>query len=185
MLLFLGSNQALNMYTNSPQILAAANLYNLHISVFSYGDGEEQWTEIKPDLDIAGEFEVKLGKLLPDMAVYHSVNTHFDLLIKDSFRVNQFSSLVDKMNIKPHSKADENSLYKNNFNNLEDELFLAKEKKNGFKRISPITTPESISSKKNWLTCDVCQTKLESSGLLIAHKKATQLTSLFHVKTVI
>ena len=33
------------------------------------------------------EAESKLGKLMPDMALYHSDQTHYDLLVKDDSRL--------------------------------------------------------------------------------------------------
>ena len=87
MLAFLRSEEALMVYTNSHELLATANLFNVNINIFTYGGSEDKWTEIRPDPEMVADAEVKLGKLIPDIALYHSFETHFDLLVKNDSRL--------------------------------------------------------------------------------------------------
>ena len=87
MLEFLRSEEALMVYSNSQQLLAIANLFNMNISVFTYKGGQGRWTEVCPDPEMAAVAEVRFGKWAPDMALYHCDDTHFDLLVKDNSRI--------------------------------------------------------------------------------------------------
>ena len=43
---------------------------------------------------MVSEVDVKIGKHIPDMALYHNEDTHFDLLVKDDSRVAQLGLLA-------------------------------------------------------------------------------------------
>ena len=103
MLDFLLSDDALMVYSNSQQILAMANLFNININIFTYGGGEERWTEVCPDPDMVQTAEIQFGKWVPDMALYHSENSHFDLLVKDDSRLALLSLLAGTMGEKDDS----------------------------------------------------------------------------------
>ena len=46
---FLRSEDALMVFSNYQELLAIANVFNISISVFSYGNCEPKWSEIYPD----------------------------------------------------------------------------------------------------------------------------------------
>ena len=60
-----------------------ADLFNMNINIFTCGGGDKSWTEIKPDPEMAECAEIRFGKWVPDMALYHWEDNHFDLLVKD------------------------------------------------------------------------------------------------------
>ena len=87
---FLKSNDALKVYANSHELLAVANLYNVAINIFTYGGGSESingWSQILPDSEMVAETEAKLGKWIPDIALYYCSNSHYDLLVKRDSRL--------------------------------------------------------------------------------------------------
>ena len=83
MLEFLRSEEALMVYSNSQELLAIANLFNIKIDIFSYHGTGGNWNQVCPDPIIATTAEVKFGKWAPDMSLYHSLDTHYDLLVSD------------------------------------------------------------------------------------------------------
>ena len=85
---FLRSDESLTVYSNHHELQAVANLYNINIDIFTYGGGkDEYWSRIYPDSDMVAEIEAKLGKYIPDMALYHCYDSHYDLLVKDDSRI--------------------------------------------------------------------------------------------------
>ena len=46
---FLRSYKAIMVFSNSHDLLAMANLFNMRIRVFSYGGPKDRWDEICPD----------------------------------------------------------------------------------------------------------------------------------------
>ena len=87
MLDFLRSDDALMVYSNTQELLALSNIYNININIFSYGESGNRWTEICPDPLLVAESEERLGKWVPDMVLYHSSGVHYDLLVKDDSRL--------------------------------------------------------------------------------------------------
>ena len=75
------------VYSNSEELLAIANLFNIKINIFSYHGKEGNWNQVCPDPIMATSAEVKFGKWAPDMSLYHSLDTHYDLLLSDNSRV--------------------------------------------------------------------------------------------------
>ena len=73
---FLRSKKSLKVYTNYHELLATANLFNITISVFTYDGVNHYWSEIRPDQVMVSETENRFGKLIPDMALYHSSKNH-------------------------------------------------------------------------------------------------------------
>ena len=49
MLDFLRSDDSLMVYSNTQELVAMANIYNININIFTYGESENKWTEISPD----------------------------------------------------------------------------------------------------------------------------------------
>ena len=93
---FLKSDRALNVYSNMQEMQAMANIFNMAIDVFTYGirtnmDGENysvaEWMErITPMKEASSLAEYREGHF-PPMALYHSDNSHFDLLVADTSRL--------------------------------------------------------------------------------------------------
>ena len=80
---FRRSEEALTAYSNYQELFALANMFNIKIDIFTYRNVDDGWWgEVTPDPDMISEAESKLGKLMPDMALYHSDQTHYDLLVK-------------------------------------------------------------------------------------------------------
>ena len=84
---FLRSDESLFVYSNHQELQATANLYDMNINVFTYGGDFERWTKITPDPKMVAEADAKIGKLIPDMALYHNLDSHYDLLVKDDSRL--------------------------------------------------------------------------------------------------
>jgi hypothetical protein len=87
MLDFLRSEEALMVYSNGQELMAMANLFNINIYIFTYKGDDGSWSEVGPDPDMAAQAEIKFGKWAPDMYLYHSDNTHYDLLVRDKSRL--------------------------------------------------------------------------------------------------
>ena len=62
MIEFLRSDEALMVYSNSQELLAIANMFNINISIFTYGGAEERWDEVKPDPAFVARAELHKGK---------------------------------------------------------------------------------------------------------------------------
>ena len=83
---FLMSEESLHVFSNSQELLAIANIYNIKINVFTYGNGEPRWDEIHPDKALSSASQFKEGTV-PEMFLYHSFETHYDLLVKEDSRI--------------------------------------------------------------------------------------------------
>ena len=64
-----------------------ANMYNINIEIFTYNGNQNYWRMVCPDPEMVGGTAVKLGKLVPDMALYYSLDTHYDLLVRNDSRL--------------------------------------------------------------------------------------------------
>ena len=122
---FLSSEDALMVYSNSQQILAMANLFNINISIFTYGGAEERWTEVRPDPEMVVSAEIKFGKWVPDMALYHNEDSHFDLLVKDHSRLALLGLLAGTC--QENDPLDEPRKTNKNTDVTEEELLVANE----------------------------------------------------------
>ena len=82
---FFRHDDALKVFADSHEVLAIANLFNIKINIFSYDDKIQTWSQVCPD----PEFEAKndYSKWIPDLALYHSSESHYDLLVKDDSRL--------------------------------------------------------------------------------------------------
>ena len=76
---FIMSDDSLKVYSNFHDIMAASNMYNMNINIFTYGlqIHNPRWTNIVPDKEIGMANNAKL-----ELNLYHSDENHFDLLIK-------------------------------------------------------------------------------------------------------
>ena len=130
-----------------------------------------------------------VGKWAPDIYLYHSDNTHYDLLVRDKSRLalnllsvkeSQESEWTTVSKRKQESKlaTDSEKLLVEDENNdkeeveLEEEVTLLKGKNSGHRRIDPQTSAENIAFNVNEnFKCSKCNCNLESQGLLDAHMK--------------
>ena len=195
MKLFLRSEESLKVYANYHDVLAIANLFNIKIDIFTYGDKDERWRQVCPDPEMAPS--AAYGKWIPDIALYHSYNTHYDLLVKDDCRValNGFIAgqvITEEDNKDDTRKSDDWELFKQkkhsekdmqkdeevlltedksviNEEDLLEELILLSNKNSGNTRTSPQEDSEKASKTVGAFPCDQCDVKLESQGLLLAH----------------
>ena len=80
-------------------MLGLANLYNVKIKVFTYGGPfEDLWSIIHPDADLVSKEGQNLGRFLPDVALYHMFETHYDLLVEDDSRIAVLGLLAGSAN---------------------------------------------------------------------------------------
>ena len=181
MLEFLKSEESLMVYSNTQELIAAANLFNIKIFIFTYNGDDGWWSEVWPDPDMAAESEIKFGKWAPDMYLYNSQETHYDLLVAENSRLahgtlvcqedgpwktisrNKKNSLDEKLLVEDNLEKDAEVL-----NELGDEVALLRGKENGHKRTSPQTYAEVVKPKTTF-KCTSCSSELESQGLLDAH----------------
>ena len=68
MLEFLRSYEALTVYSNSQELLAISNLFNININVFTYKGKLGRWSEICPHPQMVDNTDEKKYKA-PDMAL--------------------------------------------------------------------------------------------------------------------
>ena len=83
MLDFLRSDEALVVFSNSQEVIAVANIFNIKINIFTYSHDKQGWSEVHPDPIMVATTEVTFGQWDPDMFLYYSMDTHYDLLVKD------------------------------------------------------------------------------------------------------
>ena len=84
---FLRGDESLMVYSNSQELLAIANMFNVTINIFTYSGNNEWWSQVNPEPEFVADAEMKFGKWIPDMALYHCDDTHYDLLVKDDSRL--------------------------------------------------------------------------------------------------
>ena len=84
---FLKSDDSLFVFSNTQELLAIANLFNINIHIFSYSGEKTWWSKVQPDPEMAATAELKYGKCVPDMFLYNEHNSHYDLLVKDDSRI--------------------------------------------------------------------------------------------------
>ena len=76
------------MYSDTQELIALANIFNIKINVFKYGEFGHLWSEIHPDPDMVGSVaELDYQNIVPDMFLYLSDDTHYDLLVKEDSRL--------------------------------------------------------------------------------------------------
>ena len=84
---FLKSEDALTVFSNSHELHAMSNIYNVTFNVFSYGKtSEERWNKVSPDPKMVSLLGSPEG-LYPDISLYHDFDNHYDLLVKTDSRL--------------------------------------------------------------------------------------------------
>ena len=87
---FLRSEDSLCANSNYQEVLAISNMLNIKIFVFTYGIGGDDknctWRTIFPDPKMAASSEFAPGTV-PDMFLYNSANSHYNLLVEDNSRL--------------------------------------------------------------------------------------------------
>ena len=199
---FLRSERGLKVFSNIQEAQALANVFNTKIEIFTHGirsDGKggtyrvAHWMEpILPQPEVAHFAEYKPGHF-PPMQLYHSTETHFDLLVPDNSRL----ALNGLLATAPKASCDQMPL-------KEQEVLEVSTKEQEVQVVGPIKPHVSASevlvkaSDDEWKTikvkkttnkpttqttnklpfvCDntfkdkVCGAELESAGLLYAHKQ--------------
>ena len=86
MLTFLRSEDALFVYSNRKEVLSIASLFNINIKIFTYNGKEGWWSEVGPDPELASVAELA-ANVAPDLYLYHNLDSHYDLLVKDDSRL--------------------------------------------------------------------------------------------------
>ena len=162
MMTFLKSEDALLVFGNFHDMTALANIFNINISVFSYRNTEEgNWIEISPNYSVVSKDVKKLGRCIKDMYLYHSVENHFDLLVKDP--VETFSQQKEKENVvsfvneKMLMEVEPSDIAKD----LCEEIVLLKDKQNGKKS-------NHVVLSKDYKCCD-CEQVFKSEAILKIH----------------
>ena len=65
-------------------------MLNITVRIFSYGIGGDEtkceWKEVSPDPEMAATAHFPRG-WVPDMYLYHSDQTHYDLLVSEDHRL--------------------------------------------------------------------------------------------------
>ena len=64
-------DDSLMVYSNSQELLAIANMFNITINIFTYQGEDNYWSEVKPDHDFVTPLNY-FGGWIPDLALYHS-----------------------------------------------------------------------------------------------------------------
>ena len=198
---FLRSEDSLCAFSNSQEIFAIANMLNITIRIFSFGVGGDesrtQWTEFGPDPTMADSAHFPKG-WVPDMYLYNSDQTHYDLLVAEDHRLallglvggdndeNRASeSSADAWKVVGTKKKNKHAAEKllvdhkdaeyddKDLEELDDEVVLTNLKKNGSRRTDPTSDPQFVLPEISLLRCTWknCKMQLESQGLLTAHMK--------------
>ena len=196
MIEFLRSEEALMVFSNIQEVIAIANIFNVKINVFTYEGKEGKWSDVHPDPEIRATAEQMFERHIPDMALYHSKDTHYDLLVKDDSRLAKLGLLAGikenadednkwkTVNSKNKKKSnypspDEKLLSEENeanekgnvFEEISEEETLLRGKKSGHRRTAPNIPAEIAPTSTTTFKCPKCIHELESKGLMDAHMK--------------
>ena len=199
-LAFLRSEESLCAFANSQELFAICNMFNINIWVFTFVDKESEgeWRHFGPDPDMAFSSHFPPG-WIPDMYLYNYDQVHYDLLVAEDHhlallgliatnenRKEEVKEIVTKENLKigesnnkdipSEAFLTESDLHEYDdadLEELDEEVVLAQNSKNGYKRVNPSTSSERLSNEIQLLKCTWknCKMQLESQGLLSAHMK--------------
>ena len=183
MIEFLRGEDSLMVYSNYQELLGLANMFSIKIHIFTFTGNEERWSTVYPDPEFEVDMELKFGKWIPDMALYHCDETHYDLLVKDDSRLallgllagakeeiddnEGWSTVADKKNGKNKVQKQQDKI--STKEHLTDEQIFVRNKKEGNKRTSPQSDSQESEKGEKVFKCDECKVELESQGLLQAH----------------
>ena len=196
MIQFLRSDESLAVFANCQELVAIANCFNITINIFTYGGIEDSWSKITPDPAIVKD---DAPNYIPDMNLYHSFDSHYDLLVKDDSRVAVLGPLAGIVEKKHDdlgaNKTDENegwNLVKNtknkkskrrsveseellvekeNENGCIEETALLESKKSGYRRECPQEDSHNSGNRADIFNCSKCECKFKSKELLETHMK--------------
>ena len=114
-LAFLRSEESLCVFSNSQELFAIANMLNITVRIFSYGIGGDEnrceWKDISPDPDMAATAHFPKG-WVPDMALYNSDQSHYDLLVEEDHRL----ALLGLVGTKTQNKTEKKTKDKHDAN---------------------------------------------------------------------
>ena len=68
-------------------------------------------SEVTPDPEMSNHAEFKFGKCVPDIALYHRDETHFDLLVRDDSRLELLGLLAGSVDIEPSEDSNKIVIY--------------------------------------------------------------------------
>ena len=189
MISFLRSSESLLAYSNSQELIAASNLFNMNIHVFTYSGKEGYWSEISPDPEMSSSAEMNCG-VAPDLYLYHNLDSHYDLLVKEDSRLAQMGLIgnspdanwksfeMTKLSRKKAQKDEKNKedllledevKESDEKEKMVEEKCLYNSKQSGFRRAGPQTYAECVKNGPQIFKCSKCDCELESTGLLSAH----------------
>ena len=106
----LRNEDSLCAFSNYQELLAIANMLNINVKVFSFGIGGDpmkcEWKEVFPDPAMADTAQFPKG-LVPDMYLYHSDQTHYDLLVSEDHHLALLGMIVRVSGVTkcPHESA--------------------------------------------------------------------------------
>ena len=87
---FLRSEDSLCVFSNYQEVLAIANMLNIIVRIFTYGIGGDEtrceWKEVFPDPEMSASAHFPKG-WVPDLYLYNSDQTHYDLLVAEDHRL--------------------------------------------------------------------------------------------------
>ena len=153
MIEFLKSDDAQFVYSNMHDIHAIANVFNIHMHIFTYEGDTGFWSYFSPDLEM-NEHSLFFEKPLRDMYLYHSKNCHFDLLVLESETKTDFeSNEIDGVELRRRKHA------------MEDHVVLNDVSYNAInKMIHNVEQPS-----QDQFTCKKCDTLFETLELMTVH----------------
>ena len=150
---FLRSEDSLCAFANYQELLAIANMLNIKIYVFTYGIGGVEkswsWKVVHPDRVMAGHCEFAPGTV-PDMYLYNSDNTHYDLLVLDNSRLAVLGLISMEKDKLQEKVVQEKGIQEKGFQEIEDKNVEVKQTKdewktvkNGKKNFTPVNYVEN------------------------------------------
>ena len=137
---------------------------------------------------------VETESSIPDMALYHSYDTHYDLLVKDvdddgelQIDVNAGENenvwrQVSRRKTKKDKEVDIKNklLEEDGGKEIHEEIVLIEAKKSGHRRVSPQEVPSCETKNNKTYKCELCNSTLESQGRLNAHVTAMHTAKSNH-----
>ena len=175
MIEFLRSDKSILLYSNAHDVFAMADYYNININIFSHRKTEEKteefWTKITPDPTMVKS----QSKNFDDMYLYHQMDAHYDLLVKE---IQTDELMIEEKDIVEEDKLCEETVngkeifertdtFKCNNCNLEFQT------ENQLK----VHTP-SHHENVGRLSCDICKQVFSQQSDLSDHIKATHNENL-------
>ena len=191
MIAFLKTKDALNVNSAFHEIIAMANIFKIHIHVFTYVGDSGNWNYISPDPEMAATTEIEFKDFLSDMYLYHSDDNHYNLLVSESAKYspilkskaatekcdgvrNEWTEIKSKK-----ASVKTRDIYKSvcMTDDRSDEEILNQSKTSGFQRTCP-QTEASPAFVKAQFTCKKCDSVFQYQDLLAAHMYTHNTTNV-------